>query len=325
MAVIRGTNGADDIFGTNTGDTIYGYGGSDAIYGYGGNDVIYGGAGNDDLMGGTGVNNLYGGSGSDWFVMSARGAGLSDDYVADFEFDIDRIDVAAWGISDFSQIRALLRTDANGDAYFNASYNGYNHFITIGQVSIADLQSNDFVYSNSGAVTRNGTAYADPLFGSRSNDALNGGGGNDTLLGGLGNDALSGSTGNDALNGGAGNDRLVGGAGADRLAGSSGGDAFIFNAASETAPTTTGRDTITDFQEDIDYIGLSAIDANVHVAGNQAFSFIGTANFTKAGQVNYVYSGTSTIIRLNTDADLAAEAHIVLAGRHAMISGDFAL
>ena len=110
MAVIQGSNGADDIFGTSAGDTIYGYGGADAIYGYGGNDAIYGGAGDDDLVGGTGANNLYGGSGVDWFTMSARGAGLSDDYVADFEFDIDRIDVVSWGISDFSQIKALLRT-----------------------------------------------------------------------------------------------------------------------------------------------------------------------------------------------------------------------
>jgi hypothetical protein len=52
------------------------------------------------------------------------------------------------------------------------------------------------------------------------------------------------------------------------------------------------------------------IDANQGQAGNQAFSFIGTAGFTAAGQVRYSVSGGDTFVALNTDADTDAEAVI---------------
>ena len=79
MAIIRGDNTSEVINGTNSADTIYGYGGNDLIRGLNGNDRIYGGAGDDDIYGGLGTNDLYGGTGADWFIMSARGVGASDD------------------------------------------------------------------------------------------------------------------------------------------------------------------------------------------------------------------------------------------------------
>ena len=73
--------------------------------------------------------------------MSARGpAGSSNDYIGDFQFDIDKIDVSAWGISDFSQIQALLANSSAG-ATLNAYYSGLNHFITVANVSAASLIS----------------------------------------------------------------------------------------------------------------------------------------------------------------------------------------
>lgn len=51
--------------------------------------------------------------------------------------------------------------------------------------------------------------------------------------------------------------------------------------------TLTGRDTIFDFTS-ADRINLSSIDANTKVSGNQAFTFIGTRDFTgKAGELTY--------------------------------------
>jgi len=314
MAVIKGDNGPDDIFGTNSADTIYGYGGNDNIYGYGGNDVIYGGAGDDDLYGGTGANNLYGGSGSDWFIMSARGAGLSDDYIADFEFDIDRIDVVTWGVSDFSQIQALLKNDTDGNAYFNAYFSGYNHFVTVNQVSSTQLETGDFVFSTAAGGQKNGTGYDDVVFGSRYVDTLNGGAGQDILLGGVGNDTLYG---------GVGNDTLIGGLGVDRLNGSTGADSFKFNFTTESV--TAGSDIILDFTPDVDVIDISGIDARTTQAGNQAFAFIGTAAFTAAGQVHYFFSGNYTVVQLNTNTDAAAEAQIMISGRIDLIPGDFVL
>ncbi len=103
-----GTNASESIYGTSSHDVIYGYGGNDYLYGGFGNDHLYGGSGDDDLVGGSGINTLYGGGGYDWFIMSARSTSSSDDLIADFEFGYDKIDVSAWGVSDFSQIKAIL-------------------------------------------------------------------------------------------------------------------------------------------------------------------------------------------------------------------------
>jgi Ca2+-binding RTX toxin-like protein len=310
-----GTNYSETIGGTNSADVIYGYGGHDTLYGYNGNDRLYGGAGDDDLIGGNGINTLWGGSGRDWFVMTARSSLSSDDLIADFEFGYDKIDVAAWGVSDFSQIKAILTADGWGDARINAFAGGYNHIITVDQVSPGQLISSDFIYSNGGARNLVGTAYNDVMFGSRYADTLNGGSANDTLLGGIGNDRLLGSYGSDDLHGGAGYDVMTGGMGYD---------AFNFDAITDSVPGSW-RDRITDFQEDVDFIDLSRIDANVFAAGNQAFQFIGTAAFYAAGQVNYYLSAGDTIISANTDNDAAAEFQIALNGYHQMIRADFVL
>lgn len=312
MAIIKGTNYDDDIFGTNSADTIYGYGGADIIYGYAGNDVLYGGAGNDDLIGGLGANNLYGGSGSDYFTASAR-SGTSDNYVADFEFDIDRIDLVDWGVSDLGQVRAMLTTASNGNALFNAYYNGYNNYFELNGVRASDLLSNDFVFNTGAGRRMNGTSYNDTLFGSRYNDSILGNGGNDYLMGGGGHDQI---------NGGAGNDRLYGGSGADTMAGSAGSDYYIYFSTAESV--STARDLIY-FQEDFDRLYVSPIDARTDVSGNQAFSFIGAGGFSASGQVRYQFYGDDTLIQFNTDRDATAEMEIRIAGRHYMIASDFVL
>ncbi len=218
MATYNGTNNGDVIYGTTSGDVIYGYGGPDDLYGDDGNDILDGGsgddtlfgeAGDDRLIGGTGYNDLYGGSGADIFAMSTRGAGFSDDLVWDFTFDVDRVDVSAWGVSDLSQLQALLTVDNTNSAYINAFYNGYSHYLTLDGAHPADLIAADFIFSNATAKTETGTAYADTLFGTRFNDVLNGGGGDDILLGGIGNDRMTGGAGYDNLIGGVGNDVYV--------------------------------------------------------------------------------------------------------------------
>lgn len=75
----------------------------------------------------------------------------------------------------------------------------------------------------------------------KSNDVINGQGGNDKL---------EGLSGDDLLRGGTGNDTLVGGFGRDALIGGSGNDLFLF------APRA-GIDTIADFTDAQDFIGLS--------------------------------------------------------------------
>lgn len=206
MATVYGTNYSDTLYGFSSHDSIYGFAGNDWLSGGGGDDYLDGGSQNDRLYGGTGYNDYWGGSGYDWFSMSTRGTGFSDDLILDFTFDVDSIDVSAWGVSDFSQIQALLGTDGAGNARINAFYAGYSHVLTIDNVAPYSLVSSDFVYSASGPKNEVGTNYADVMFGSRYNDTLYGYGGTDKLLGGIGNDTLSGGLGSDVINGGVGSD-----------------------------------------------------------------------------------------------------------------------
>ena len=76
-----------------------------------------------------------------------------------------------------------------------------------------------------------------------------GGSGNDVLRGNQANNTLQGNAGNDKLFGMAGNDKLIGGAGNDVLTGGAGNDDFIFKKG-------YGRDTITDFKDNVDDIDL---------------------------------------------------------------------
>lgn len=315
MAIIRGNDLSNNLYGTSVNDIIYAYGGNDYVSAGAGNDDIYGGAGDDDLVGGTGLNDFWGGSGRDWFIMSTRSTGHSEDLIWDFEFGLDKIDVSAWGASDFSQIKALLRSDPAGDATLNAYFNGYNHELTLDGIRPSELVASDFVYSTAAGSTRNGTAYSDVLFGSRYADTLNGGGGADVLLGGGGADVLKGSTGDDDLHGGAGADDLYGG---------SGYDLFVFSAASETVPGAAA-DWIMDYQRDIDLIDVADIDARPDAVGNQSFRWSGTLAFSAPGQLRYAWSGETTVISGNTDSDSSAEFQVVLAGRFSLAADDFIL
>lgn len=216
MAVIQGNDTSEVLTGTGSNDTINGAGGNDELYGRGGDDLLDGGSGNDfldggsgddHLTGGTGYNDLRGGSGLDLFIMSPRTlAGFSDDLVYDFTFDEDRVDLSAWGVSDFSQVQALLTADATGSATLNAFYGNLDHVLTLDDIRPGDLIATDFIYANPGALNVTGTTGDDVLFGSRNADTLRGNPGSDVLLGGLGDDSLYGGAGYNDLIGGAGND-----------------------------------------------------------------------------------------------------------------------
>lgn len=166
--------------------------------------------------------------------------------------------------------------------------------------------------------TMNGTAGNDTIMGMGGNDTLNGnagddvmngGLGNDTLNGGDGNDTLDGGTGTDILNGGNGNDLLIGSAGRDTMNGGAGNDVFRFNAnIAEIGNTLTTNDIIQNFVSGEDVIDLSAIDANTSVAGNQAFTYIGSAAFTGLGQLRYA----NGLLEGNVTNGLAADFTITM-------------
>ena len=127
---------------------------------------------------------------------------------------------------------------------------------------------NDTLLGGNGVDTLDGGNNNDSLDGGASNDQLLGGEGDDTLLGGAGADSLTGGIGNDFLNGGSSNDQLLGdegddtllgGAGADNLTGGIGNDILTGDSSNDTFVLAAGEgtDTITDFGNGNDVIGLS--------------------------------------------------------------------
>jgi hypothetical protein len=102
-----------------------------------------------------------------------------------------------------------------------------------------------------------------------------------------GKDVITGGRYSDNLSGFNGNDTIAGGGGADFLSGGRGADRFVFKAASESR--WSNIDTITDFSRSQgDKIDLSKIDAKAGVGGNQAFTFIGAAEFSsRKGELRY--------------------------------------
>ncbi|MBQ0824011.1 PQQ-dependent sugar dehydrogenase [Microvirga sp. HBU67558] len=162
--------------------------------------------------------------------------------------------------------------------------------------------------------------------GSAFNDALRGSGSHDTLRGGAGDDSISGNAGNDRLYGDAGQDTLVGGPGKDWMSGGPGADVFRWRSAGSAGPDLNSADVVRDFSHGAhDRLDLVAIDANSLRGGNQAFAFIGRADFTAAGQVRYEVSGSETRVLLNTDADHDAEGIIRLMAIRSLKAGDFLL
>jgi len=271
MAYIYGTSGPNTLIGTNSPDNIYGYGGKDLINGRGGDDLLFGGYGNDTLIGGAGTNDYWGGPGTDRFVESSRpGTGYNDDLIHGFTYNVDQIDVSAWGVSDMTQMRALWYVGGAGNVVLNAYYGGNDHVLRIAHVSPGKLVASDFIFSHSGAVNEVGTGDDDVLFGSRFADTIEGAKGADLLLGGRGGDHISGSKGFDVLIGGKGRDILTGGVGSDT---------FVYNSPSESK-VGYSRDHINDFTKTQDLIDTSGIDAAFGVPGNQSFHFIGSSPFS---------------------------------------------
>jgi Ca2+-binding RTX toxin-like protein len=137
---------------------------------------------------------------------------------------------------------------------------------------------------------------------------------------------INGGTGNDIVIGSAGDDTITGYEGTDRLTGGLGSDSFVFS-SSRDSRSDIGIDTITDFVEGVDRIDLSRIDANSLIAGDQAFTFLGTAAFNGQRGVLRYDLGTSgeTHVLFDTNGDKIADFDLILTGVHALSAADFVL
>ncbi|MDP9423379.1 MAG: M10 family metallopeptidase C-terminal domain-containing protein [Pseudomonadota bacterium] len=303
---IDGTEGDDRLGGSYIADTINAGGGDDTLVGFEGNDVLNGGAGNDDLIAGGGNDTLNGGPGND------RLHGGDGDDIIDGGTGIDRV-----GLS-FSTATAGV-TYTIGDGVIVTS----NGTKTLTSIEAVDFQGSRFA----DAVT--GGSAQDFVFGGDGDDTLNGLGGNDLLFGQSGNDRLDGGDGSDRLEGGDGNDRLTGGGGGDELTGGAGADTFLFTQVSDSAPGE--HDFITDFIGKgkpanapggvRDTLDLSAIDANVEIAGDQSFKLVQKfAGVAGQAYSSYDQGADTTSLFLDVNGDAVADMVILLGGQ-VMLNG----
>jgi Ca2+-binding RTX toxin-like protein len=179
-------------------------------------------------------------------------------------------------------------TDAGGNNVYDVS-------VRVSDGALSDLQALSVSIANViDGLTIDGTSKANTLTGGSAEDRINGSGGNDTLYG------LGGA---DTLIGGDGADKLYGGIGADILTGGAGADVFSFTALADSS--SVGMDWVTDFlRTQKDRISLSDIDANSLIAGDQTFTFIGSADFTHvAAQLRYYQAGGQTFVSGDVNGD----------------------
>jgi Ca2+-binding RTX toxin-like protein len=161
---------------------------------------------------------------------------------------------------------------------------------------INGLAGDDRIFSLDGNDSVNGGTGNDEIFGGSGDDVLTGGGGDDLLRGGEGKDKLNGGSGNDwlmgengvdKLIGGGGNDILIGGSGNDRLTGNAGQDLFVLAQGQ-------GKDTVTDFQDGQDLIGLS---------GGLTYGNLSITQVTSGTQI--AINGTGEILAVLTGINIS--------------------
>jgi Ca2+-binding RTX toxin-like protein len=329
MAKIIGTDGDDnypygvELRGTNFADEIYGLAGNDSLVGFDGDDLLDSGPGADELWGGYGFDYAsYRGSGAGVYAYLESG-GFNGEAQGD---------------------RYHLIEGVIGSAYAD-------HLVGTAERNVLRGEG-----GNDGLVGMDGD---DVLDGGGGNDGLTGGAGADELRGGSGTDwaswgasaqavtidlAAGTSFGGDAegdrlfsienLQGSFLGDRLAGDQRANVLAGHGGGDLLTgrggtdrFVYEDELFSLPNDPDFIVDFsQKQGDKIDLASIDANWFVPGDQAFTFIGQAQFTGDGQARFYQQNGNTVVEANADnATDDPGMVIVLNGLVSLQAGDFLL
>ncbi len=242
-------------------------------------------------------------------------------------------DITMGSATSFTLARGVMSGPTNGIAP-NFSVHG-----DADNETIAGCQVSEIIDGGDGLDTIIGSAGADRLSGGLAFDTLSyanssaavtvdlaartasGGDAQGDIIAGF--ERVTGSSLADTLTGSKGVNILTGGLGADTLTGGLGRDSFDYNAVSDSG-SGAAADSITDFTVVTDplqpllfadRIDLSTIDASASTAGNNAFTFIGTAGFSAEGQVRATTAGSDTLIEVNTTGTgPAAEMTILLTG-----------
>jgi Ca2+-binding RTX toxin-like protein len=298
------TGAGDDRIDSTLADTgssqwIFAGSGNDTVEGGDARESVADGSGNDRLVLGGGSDEILAGSGNDFYD---GGAG-SDDWIS---FGIKSIDA-----------------ETNAAPVANTARVSIN-------LSVVSAQN----LGNFGLDTvRN----IENVAGGAGDDFLTGNAANNKLYGGLGNDVIDGGRGNDELRGQQGRDVLIGGQGADTLyagdvlSDGAARDLIVYKLISDSGLTSATQDKITGFDRgglaNDDKIDLSAVDANIYQAGNQAFQFsaAGPGLPGNGGKVWLTVRNGDTVVNVDNDYDVAAEMTFVVKGVTGLTAADFIL
>ncbi|WP_324808341.1 Calx-beta domain-containing protein [Sphingomonas sp. LY29] len=287
-----------------------------------GEDFTFNGSAETDgsftVYGGFGVDNFTGGSGAagDGFFFGQGRFGSSD--VINGGGGLDQLglqgnftgaNAITFGAAQLTSVEFIVLLSA-ADTRFGAAGGTAAYQLTMNDLNVATGQQM-VVSANTLAIgetfTFNGSAETNGSF------QIFSGAGNDSITGSQNADEIYGGVGNDVLTGGAGNDVIVGGAQGDTLTGGAGNDVFRYFALTDS--NSTERDGIQDFNNG-DLIDLSRLDANSLLAGDQAFTFVGTSAFSGiAGELRYEnisLGGPIWLVQADVNGDSISDFEIVL-------------
>ncbi|XHF35655.1 M10 family metallopeptidase C-terminal domain-containing protein [Pseudomonas chlororaphis] len=331
--------------------TLWGNALDNKLFGNADYNVLNGGSGNDLLDGGAGADKMIGGEGDDIYIVDNAGDTVTE--LWEDGHDLIKTSVS-YTLSNNIEDGTLLGNAAinlTGNALNNVLTGNDGNNVLDGGAGIDTMiggAGNDTYYLDDSAelvwiqegndpgrdlLNIQYNAFENNVVDLNRDNLLNVesvkiiGGGNFNVSGNgldnklFGNDDanyLSGGAGNDQLDGGAGNDILLGGGGKDTLIGGAGSDQFVFSALNETG-TGSLRDVINDFNSlEGDKIDLRMFDANLLQEGINAFSFIGSADFTGAGQLRFV----DHVLSGNVSGNAGADFEIQLVGVNSFSAND---
>jgi Ca2+-binding RTX toxin-like protein len=262
------------------------------------------------IEGGSAVDTLYGGAGHD--ILNGNGG--NDVLVGEGDHDTLNGGIGADAMSG-GLGNDLYIVENAGDSVTELPNQGIDQVQTTLSFYTLGSYVEHLTYNGSGAFHGVGNGLMNTITGQ---------GGADWLEGMGGGDELRGNGGDDLLDGGAGEDTLIGGAGVDLLTGGNEGDLFQFNGGDTGIGAQADR--ITDFMQILDRVDLRGMDADAGTAGDQAFTYIGTAAFSgAAGELRWDFDGTDTWLQGDVNGDGAADFEIVLTGGFPLTAADFLL
>lgn len=264
---VYGYSHADYIRTSKQADTIYSFSGDDQVFGLAGADTIYLGDGddiafvnltdlNEDIIDGeTGSNTLNFGRVVTYNAgtkYADEGGSSARDWTHDFGITVNLAELLSDSSKNISNFINLVGTETDdvltGDSNNNVLVGG------LGSDTLAGAGGADTIYDDINTPVANESDTYDGssigIYGQNLDAASDSVVGNDSLYGNGGDDTLIASGGNDTLDGGEGADTLTGGAGIDT---------FIIRAG-DGGSSISDADTITDFTDGTDLIGMSGLE-----------------------------------------------------------------